>query len=76
MILEHAIYDVYNNLIQRKSIKKDEVQSGARSLSIFFFFGLQEDRLANMTNHYASDHTFRYVHKNKTYNNGFIFKDT
>lgn len=75
MILGQAFYDVYNYLIQRKSIKKDEVQSGARSLSIFFF-GLQEDRLANMTNHYASDHTFRYVHKNKTYNNGFIFKDT
>lgn len=52
MILEHAIYDVYNYLIQRKSIKKDEVQSGARSLSISFF-GLQVDRLANMTNHYA-----------------------
>lgn len=72
MILEHAIYDVYNNLIQRKSIKKDEVLA----LSQYLFFGLQEDRLANMTNHYASDHTFRYVHKNKTYNNGFIFKDT
>lgn len=66
-------------MIKRKEkvcvLKKMKCNLGL-ALSQYFFFGLQEDRLANMTNHYASDHTFRYVHKNKTYNNGFIFKDT
>lgn len=69
MILGQAFYDVYNYLIQRKSIKKMKCNL-VLALSQYLFFGLQEDRLANMTNHYA------FIKIKLTIYNGFIFKDT